>query len=80
MEKEKREEKNSGKESKSMQERRVRQTRQISGAVLFFKSCQHVYNVLSIPLLISWAVHTKEQESNPTGAAEDSLGHRTEVP
>lgn len=63
-----------------MQERRVRQTRQISGAVLFFKSCQHVHNVLSIPLLIYWAVHSKEQEGNHTGAAEDSLGHTTEVP
>lgn len=71
---------NGRKESKSMQERRVRQTRQISGAVLFFKSCQHVHNVLSIPLLIYWAVHWKEQESNHTGAAEDSLGRRTEVP
>lgn len=63
-----------------MQERRVRETRQISGAVLFFKSCQHVYNVLSFPLLLYWAVHSKEQESNHTGTAEDSLGHRTEVP
>lgn len=52
----------------------------VSAAVLFFKSCQHIYNVLSIPLLIYWAMHTKEKESNRTEAAEDSLRHRTEVP
>lgn len=52
----------------------------VSAAVLFFKSCQHIYNVLSIPLLIYWDMHTKKKESNRTEAAEDSLRHRIEVP
>lgn len=68
------------KKCKKHEGERGKADKQFSGAFLFFKGCQHVYAMLSFPLPIHWALHTKEQEGDHARAAGDSLRRRTEVP
>lgn len=68
------------KKCKKHEGERGKADKQFSGAFLFFKGCQHVYAMLSIPLPTHWALHTKEQEGDHARAAGDSLRRRTEVP
>lgn len=68
-EKKKENRENDRKESKSSRG----EGREAAFRAVYSSKAVNTFTMISIPLLIYWAVHTEEQESNHTGAAEDSL-------